>query len=315
MGRQGSTSTWALVPAWAALLGLLLSVSLPGCGSSDASADAATTGSTGGNYNGGQTGSLIPSCGIGPVTRDGAAVPSGEQAFIFYTRGCATPPNFDQLMVTDAAGETVPVQWEEIDTDVYLIKGSVVLTEGEYDVTLPAGVEMPTATVNVSEVEPLPTSAGELRRYDEYCDIGKFQLEPSAELVPYLPLTRFTYRLDGIGIPQLAVDFGALKAMPGPVEIPVMSGCIDTCSLTERHQLTLYATIAGETAQPDPASIEFSIRCGDDMVDNTSGCAVSSAGGGKPVGQPAWPLLVGGAGLLAAIMGRRRGLARHGGIR
>jgi len=292
-------------PSSLCALPLALALLLSGCSGGQTGDRGAVPANAGGTYNGGQTGSLIPSCGIAPSSPDGTSVPTGEQAAVLDTRGCETMPNLAELTLTDAAGDAVPVQLEELDDGVYLVKGSAVLTEGEYDVTLPAGVEMPTAAVEVVEAAPLPMSVGELRRYDEYCGLGQFALEPSAELVPYLPLTRFTYLLDARGVQQPAVDYGTLEAKEGPVQIPVTSGCVDPpCDLSGRHQVTVYASIAGETMQPDPATVEFDMRCGDDIADNKSGCTLAST----PLSNAADGWLITAIAVLGLLMVARRSL-------
>lgn len=290
---------------WLAVLLSLLAL-LPSC-ASDTDAESATSGA-GGNYTGGQTGSLMPNCGIAPVSDEGGSVPSGEQAFVLYTRGCPGVPRLDELMVRDAAGDSIAVEPEALADGVYLIKGSAVLMEGQYDVTLPIGVSMESASLEVSESAPLPTELGTLsRRDDRQCDVGTILLRPAAELLPYLSLTQFSYSIDG-GPSVVAADYGAQAAEDGFVEIPISNCSGGPCVTEGRHRLTVTAKIAGETAQPDPATIEFDIRCESDVVADSSMCAVLSGAGGRSSahGGSIGFSMMGLAALFAAVLAWRR---------
>lgn len=281
-------------------LALLLSLLalLPSCGSSTDS------GASGGAFNGGQTGSLMPNCGIAPLSEEGSSVPSGEQAFVLYTRGCPEVPRLSELMVSDAAGDPVDVQPELLADGVYLIKGSAVLMEGQYDVTLPRGVSTESASLEVSESAPLPTELGTLsRRDDQQCDVGTILLRPAAALLPYVSLTQFSYSIDGDPV-QIAADYGAQAVKDGFLEIPMANCSGGSCVTSGHHRLTVSARIAGETAQPDSASIEFDLEC-ESHTENGM-CNVRSNGHRGS----AWSSLMGLAVLFAAALTARRG---HGG--
>lgn len=282
------------------LLALLL-----GCASDTAES---TTAGAGGNYTGGQTGSLMPNCGIAPVSDEGGSVPSGEQAFVLYTRGCPGVPRLDELMISNAAGEPVVVEPEALADGVYLIKGSAVLMEGQYDVTLPTGVSMESASLEVTESAPLPTELGTLsRRDDRQCDVGTILLRPAADLLPYLSLAQFSYSIDG-GPSGVAADYGAQAAEDGFVEIPISNCNGGPCVTEGHHRITVSAKIAGETAQPDPATLSFDIRCESDLVTDSSMCAVLSGAGERSGarGGRTWFSMIGLAALFAAVRSRRR---------
>jgi hypothetical protein len=276
-----------------------LALLLHGCGASESADSTATAG--GGAFNGGQTGSLKPSCGIAPLSEDGSSVPSGEQAFVLYTRGCPEAPRLEELAISDAAGDPIDVRVEPLDDGVYLVKGSAVLMEGQYDVTLPQAVTSEATSVAVVESSPLPTEVGALsRREGQPCDVGQVLLRPTAQLIQYLPLTQFSYTLDGEP-PVVTGDYGTQALHDGLVSIPVDNCAAGPCFTSGHHRLTVNATIAGEIAQPDPATIEFDIYCEDA---DTSGCTLASGTIGRSGsnGPTALGLLFGLTVLLGVVM-------------
>jgi hypothetical protein len=279
----------------------LLALLLQACSASE-SADSASS-AAGGAFTGGQTGSLKPSCGIAPLSEDGGSVPSGEQAFVLYTRGCPETPRLDELMISDAAGDPIEVQLEPLEDGVYLVKGSAVLTEGEYDVMLPEAVTAEATSLEVVESSPLPTTVGTLSRGDRQCDVGRILLRPSAQLIQYLPLTQFSYALDDEPV-VVTGDYGTHAPSDGMITIAVDNCGAGPCFTSGHHRLTVYATIAGETAQPDPAAIEFDIRC-DGSESNA--CTLSLDTSGRPrTGRVASWLMLGFAALLGVVMQWRR---------
>lgn len=283
------------------LLPLLALLLLQGCSSSEATA---TSTAAGGAFTGGQTGSLKPSCGIAPLSEDGSSVPSGEQAFVLYTRGCPETPRLDELMISDAAGDPIAVQLEPLDDGVYLVKGSAVLMEGQYDVTLPDAVAAEATSVEVAESWPLPAEVGTLSRQDQQCDVGQILLRPSAQLIRYLPLTQFSYSLDGDAA-VVTGDYGTQALSDGLLSIPVDNCGAGPCLTSGHHRLTVYATIAGETAQPDPATIEFDIRC-DDTESNACAMSPGTSGRSHSNGRFASWLMLGLTALLGVVMQWRR---------
>ena len=268
----------SLIMHWAGLLLLSLLPLLAGCGSSTSASDGSANGS-GGNYTGGQTGSLMPSCGIARLSQEGDSVPSGEQAFVFDTRGCTSTLQLSDIVITNAGGEQVAVEAQALDDGVYLIKGAALLPEGEYDVTLPAGVPMQEATIAVAEPAPLPSQVGQLQPVDQSCANSRFTLQPDAALLPYLPLVQFAYRVDG-GPLRAIGDYGALGSAQGSLLIFIEHCSGAGCLPTGTHELSVTATIAGETLQPDPAMVMFEIECNAVQSgaggSNNTGCTVRS---------------------------------------
>ena len=82
--RRGGT-TWA----W-----LLASVVLgAGCASADNGDSGASSIVPTGYKLGGQTGSLVPDCGLAPLSAEGRSVPAGEALAVLYAGACPEPPS------------------------------------------------------------------------------------------------------------------------------------------------------------------------------------------------------------------------------
>jgi hypothetical protein len=294
-----------------ALLSLVpLLALLAGCAGSTDASDGANS-STGGNYTGGQTGSLIPNCGIAPLTREGGSVPSGEQAFVLYTQGCPPSVQLEDIVITDASGAVIDVELEALADGTFLVKGSAVLSEGQYNVVLPMGVAEMQATLEVAEAAALPTTVGELQVWDQACDQDRFALQLDPALLPYLPLVQFSYTVDDGPLRSIS-NYGVLGP-EGQQLLFVVPHCLQGVCLTSgrSHRLSVSATIAGETNQPDPASTQFQTTCvtADDEVRTDDGiaCAVRRGVSAKREGPVAF-LLLAIAGLIQwrGRQGRRR---------
>lgn len=233
---------------------------------------------------GGQTGSLIPGCGVAPLSAEGRAVPAGDALAIVYAGDCPEQvAALGSVMLGASDANTVPVELVPLDEDgAFLVRAEQSLPAGEYQLSL--GTDEGGALRVEAEAPAVPAALGPLRRRDaDTCpERLEFELTLDAAALAYAPLTRYTLRLDD-GSEQLWVDFGALRVESGAdgprgvLELPRCgsSGCLEGGP----HRLELGAVIAGETLQPEPVEIQFELGCAPTPdASSSSGCAL----GGEP---------------------------------
>jgi hypothetical protein len=263
----------------AGLVGALVSV--VACGSSDANNDAALE--PGDNYQlGGQTGSLVPGCGLAPLSAAGSSVPAGDALAILYAGDCPEQAVAEQLaLVGQGAGgvtlELVPLG----GTSVFLLRADQSLAGGEYQLALGAGS---TSALRVGdEALAVPLSLGPLQLLppDAACvDQLQFELTLDEAALAYAPLSRFDVSIDGRP-EQLWVDYGALpisssaEGNRGLLELP---RCGRTgCLAGGPHRLELRARVAGEALQPKPLELTFDVQCpvADASSEPEAGCSLS----------------------------------------
>jgi hypothetical protein len=332
-GRGGTLGT--LVRAAA---GLALLVSF-GCGAAE-SDDGGSNGSPGGAGTGapldwrfgGQTGSLMPSCGLAPVARL-QGVPASS-AFVVYTAGCPGAPGAE-LALVDAQGNAVPVQTQELASGTVLVAPPAGLSPGSYTLTnlqVPtdderdggddgdAGLDRsagpdagaaPAAGETVVVIEPsaAPTRLGELRQTGQ-CSAGlELVLDPS--VVPHLHSLALDLRVAG-GSPQRVVPFGAamvssvgavhvavpLQQLPAPGNgsvIVEVQGIVAGEPFAVAPAMLALTCSGGATSQPSPDAWSDH---GED-----GGCSVSRARPG-PVRAPL--IGIGAASLAIGLYRRRR---------
>jgi hypothetical protein len=252
---------------------LLVAAGLLGCGANDVS-DRAAVGPND-DYLGGQTGSLIPGCGLAPLSAAGNGVPAGDALGVLYTRDC---PGQEQMLalqgVSGVALELVPLDRR----DVFLVRADQSLSGGDYQLDLGNGAR------GEVHVEPntaeLPMKLGELRLAAPTCaDPLRFELPLDEAMRAYAPLAKFEISLDG-QLPQLWINYGALQIEDrsdgtyGVLELPRCSarGC-----LSGAHSLELQAEIAGETQQPASTIVDFDLPCLDAGPDRSaSACSLGA---------------------------------------
>ncbi|HTM44679.1 MAG TPA: hypothetical protein VL137_06970 [Polyangiaceae bacterium] len=246
---------------------LLLPLTVAGCGSATSASNAAASGGSG-NYTGGQTGSLIPNCGLAPGSERGSSVPSEEQAFVLYTDGCPAALQPGGITVTDANGKPIQIALHALGDGTYLVSSQAVLEQGRYVVTLPQGADQASATIEVSQPAPLPTRIGQLS-VTSSCSSNRLLITLDSALTPYLPLTGFSYSVDG-GPPIIASAYGALVANSSDAataDATQLSIALPRCDKggfclpPGSHTVAVMATIAGETVQPDPLSGSVRFDC------------------------------------------------------
>jgi len=212
---------------------------------------------------GGQTGSLVPGCGVAPLSAGGLSVPEGNALAILYARDCPAGISSEQLALEGMAEvrlELVPLDGES----VFLVRAVEGLSDGDYRLSVGAG---PASELRVgAEVEP-PSPFGTLLPPQEDPDCGeriRFELKLENAALAYAPLARFGLRIDG-GDEQLWVDYGALPiesdagGSQGVLELPRCGP--QGCLAAGAHRLRLSVQVAGEIRQPDPIELAFELHC------------------------------------------------------
>jgi hypothetical protein len=245
---------------------LLVAAGLLGCGAAD---NAPTQVGPDADYLGGQTGSLIPGCGLAPLSAAGNAVPAGDALGVLYTADC---PGQEQMLalqgVAGVALELLPLD----RSNVFLVRSDQSLSAGDYQLELGNGAG---SELHVEpEATELPMQLGQLRLAAPTCDDPlRFELALDQAMRAYAPLSKFELSIDG-HLPELWIDYGALPIEDRPdgsygvLELPRCSarGCLQGA-----HSLELRAEIAGETQQPDSTNVDFDLPCVEAIPDTSPG--------------------------------------------
>lgn len=283
---------------------LLVAAGLFGCASADV--DHGTSIDPGNDYLGGQTGSLIPGCGLAPLSAAGNGVPAGDALGVLYTGNC---PGQEQMLalqgVTGIALETVPLG----RGDVFLVRADQSLSAGDYHLELSNGAA---GDVHVEpEAAALPMTLGELRMVppETSCpDSLRFELPLNEAMLAYAPLSKFEISLDG-HLPELWIDYGALPiedGAEGKIGVLALPRCGGRGCLSGTHSLQLQAEIASERQQPSPTGATFDVPCAGPSTlastDVPSGCSLGTLVSSRAAG--AW--LSAALGFLLCRRHRRR---------
>src|SRR3954462_13516276 len=176
---------------------LLVAAGLLGCSAAEQDVDLSDLGT---GYLGGQTGSLIPGCGLAPLSAAGNAVPAGDALGVLYTRDC---PGQEQMLalrgVSGVALEIVPLG----GGNVFLVRSDRSLSGGDYQLELGNGAG---GAVHLEpETDELPEALGELRMLPSETACGdplRFELPLDQAMLSYSPLTKFEISIDG-DLPEL----------------------------------------------------------------------------------------------------------------
>jgi hypothetical protein len=242
----------------------MMGLALVSCAQPQADERAAVLPTPGDEYwLGGQTGSLVPDCGVAPLSAGGLAVPIGDALAVFYDRGCPEDLVAERVALTGPGQRPVALTLETLGDGVYLVRAAESLAEGAYEL----GVAGEASTLSVaSEVSALPGQLGVLRPIASAVDCPEtleFQLALSAEARANVPLMRWLVRVDG-GDEQVWVDYGALElegteADLATLRLPRCAG--SSCLGQGSHGLRLRAAVAGEAFTSEPLSIAFDVPC------------------------------------------------------
>jgi hypothetical protein len=256
---------------------LCLVVGTVACGASDEASDSAPL------PYGGQTGSLVPRCEFARPDLS-AEAPSGDNVLVVYGSACERPIAADSVELTSEDGETIPVALVDIGSGATLIRTSQVLQPGIYTVDVPG---IGSTSVKVGEPQDLPVRLGALRQIDSGICEARFDLELDEALLPYTALLKLDVRIDN-GNARTLVNFGRLSADGRHARFS-LGRCFDGCMSSGVHRITLSATIAGETLQPEPLEDTFVMHC--PSLDSGERCSITHPRGGA-----------GGAGAAALLL-------------
>jgi hypothetical protein len=263
---RGAGLVWALV-------------SVVACGSSDAN-----NGFPGDpDYQlGGQTGSLVPGCGVAPLSAAGNSVPAGDALAVLYAGDCPEQAIAEQLALAGMGANGVVLELVPLErSGVFLVRADQSLTSGDYQLAL--GMASASEVRVGEEAQAVPSRLGRLEPRPSEVACGnelQFELALDEAALAYAPLSRFDVRIDD-GNEQLWVDYGALpiessaEGSRGLLELPRCGsrGCLQG----GRHRLELRASVAGERLEPEPLELTFDVNCpvSDDSSENSAGCSLS----------------------------------------
>jgi hypothetical protein len=294
---------------WRALGGGLFGLALAACSfeSSDENIDFGAP--PPGDYMlGGQTGSLVPDCGVAPLSAGGITLPVGNALAVVYGRGCPEDLAAEQLAL-DGPGAPVALTLETLGDGVFLVRSQESLPAGQYELGVAGGQN----TVSIgAEASPLPMRLGEIVPVTSAsaCPAEvELELTLGPEALAYAPLLRLLVSVDG-GNEQLWVDYGALElADPesgrASLRLPRCSG---SACLDGRHELRVRAELAGESANLEALFVRIDVPCDDPPPSDalpsdeaaSSSCALGRSGAPSSA---AWWCCV--AGILWAARRRR----------
>jgi hypothetical protein len=205
---------------------------------------------------GGQTGSLVPDCGVAPLSAGGVTVPVGDALAVIYGRRCPEELAAEQLELIGPGARPVSLTLESLGNGAFLVRAAESLGAGQYEL----GVAGEPSTLSVAgEVSALPAGLGELTPVITPLDCPEnleFELALSAEAMAYVPLMRWLVSVDG-GDEQLWVDYGALEleGLESDRAVLRLPRCgRSSCLEGGRHGLSVRAELAahGGAEAPKP---------------------------------------------------------------
>lgn len=235
---------------------------------------------------GGQTGSLIPGCGVAPLSAQGQSVPAGRALAVFYGKDCPALTAEGRLALLGAGLET-SIELVPLDEHTFLVQAPDSVPAGEYQLELD---EQESTVLSVAEGERVvPASFGTLA-YSAERSAGntsecpeqlRFTLELDDAALALVPLARLDVSIDG-GPLQLWVDYGALPlerddtGSRGLLELP---RCAAGCLAPGPHQLSVMVSIAGEARAPEVLEAELEpCPLPAEQANDAGGCALRAPG-------------------------------------
>jgi hypothetical protein len=304
----------------------LLALSLfAGCASSED--DSGSASGCGDWCFGGQTGSLVPACGVTPnaISR---GVPASAAGIVVSSEPCGDARLFDALTVRDASGQPIPFSAEPLPNGELLIHPQNGFAPGVYTVSVQAGGDDEDAgvesnadaggpvgatfwqqTVSVEASMPLPQSFGTVGR-EQYGCRTLLELRPEATVLPYLGLISVDIQVN-TGAARTWIATGTMKLENGVtrVELPgdLLGGLLDG-----EHTLHITVRLAGEAAPLESFMMTLSLPCegsGDTYYaadEEAGGCSAITPGGATAHESSACGAFV----LIAFALRKRRRAAR-----
>jgi hypothetical protein len=227
-------------------------------GCSSGGDDADSSGRVGPNpwVLGGQTGALMPACGLTPAARAGDSTPGGDTGIVIHTGGCVGFAAAE-LELRDEDGVRVEFDLETLPGGAKLLRPRDPLEAGIYHVTI-AGIEM--ESVVAEEPAALPMELGALRPLGPTCGVD-VELTVDPLLLPYLPQLKLSVSVDGRA-DQTWFDYGTLDVTGGRAVLSLPE-CSDPqpCLPDGEHALRVTAELAGEPGTLAPVDVTVETRC------------------------------------------------------
>jgi hypothetical protein len=308
--------------------GVLALFLLAGCSASDEAGRASTSGNCDDWCFGGQTGSLMPVCGVTPNTMS-RGVPASGAGIVVLSEPCGDARLLDALTVRDASGQAIPFSTEQLANGEILIHPENGLSPGSYTVSVQSGDEdddagidaLPDAgepvsttlwrqTVNVQESMPLPQAFGTITREQDGCT-AVLELEPEANVLPFLGLLSVDIQV-GSGSARPLIVTGTMQLQNdgvARVKLPqdALSGLPDG-----DHTLQIVVRLAGEAVPLETFMMTLSAPCNVDGAsyygadETDTGCHAVAPGGARAPKSAVGAAFV----LLAFALRKRRRRAR-----
>jgi len=228
---------------------------------------------------GGQTGSLVPGCGVAPLSASGQALPASDTLAVVYTSDCPAASAQALVSVSAPDSSSVNVELEALGAaGVYLVRTGGMLQDGNYRIEVG---ESAVSTLSLTpEVSPLPTRLGtpEAVESDDSCaEFVELELTLDPAALAYVPLLRLYARVDG-DFEQLLVDYGALELRAGSnLGVLRVPRCAGSCLGRGEHALEVRGVIAGEELDIPVVTTTFANDCGDQLSasDSSGSCSLS----------------------------------------
>jgi hypothetical protein len=214
---------------------------------------------------GGQTGALMPACGLTPAARAGDSTPGGDTGIVIHTDACVGFAAAE-LELRDEDGVSVEFELETLPGGAKLLRPRIPLEAGIYHVTI-AGIEM--ESVVAEEPAALPMQLGTLRPLGPKCGVD-VELIVDPLLLPFLPQLKLSVSVDGRA-EEMWFDYGTLEVTDERAVLS-MPGCSgpQPCLSDGEHTLRVTAELAGELGTLAPVDVTLQTRCQNAEVAETA---------------------------------------------
>jgi hypothetical protein len=231
---------------------------------------------------GGQTGALIPPCGISPAAAAGDSIPGGQSGIVLHTDECVGF-NAAGLELHDEDGMLVAFDVVELPGNAVLIKPRSPLPAGVYSLTV-AGKRM--TPVIAAAPAAVPMRLGTITAGSPTCGVN-LELTVDPLVLEYLPQLKLSVGVDG-GPLQTWFDYGTLEVNDGRAQLS-LDECFPTCLEDGAHSLRVIAELAGEPGTLEPIELTVQTACpvverDDDYEDMSAACSAAGAGRGRATG-------------------------------
>lgn len=314
MRREGTLGKWHR--ARPALLVALL-VFLSACGEGDADGAAFNND---GWISGGQTGSLMPICGLTPASAE-RGVPEDAAGLVLVPNACVDARALDRLSLQDASGQDVAFDVVRLPNGELLVIARGGLTPGQYTLSAgggaadagitpgddasidddagaeqieDAGVAAPALTQSVEITDaPMPERFGSVARIYGECG-ATLELTPEASVLPYLALLSVELQIDGMR-PRPLYTTGTLKLEDGYARVELPEHELDELA-SGSHELRVTVKLAGQSTPLETFLLTLSVPCSE-ATEEDSSASSGYACAAAPYAASARP-----AGALAAAM-------------